>query len=127
MEEIKPSVTEKCHFEYGDEPVICHNLEFFDYQDVDVSNKLNFSSYYSYTSLKLSLETLMMEKIKPVATEKYQIECRVYSILLAYFSDYQDSDAGNKIDNFSFMCFSTSLRLSLQSSAEEIKPVALEK
>ena len=43
-----------------------------------------------------------MEKIKTVVTEKYEFEYRDESILIATleFSDYQDSNARNKINNF---------------------------
>ena len=48
----------------------------------------------------------LMEEVKSVITEKDEFEYRDTSFL--EFSDYQHSDAGNKIDSFSMECLATS-------------------
>ena len=48
----------------------------------------------------------LMEEVRSVITEKDEFEYRERSFL--EFSDYQHSDAGNKIDSFSMECLATS-------------------
>ena len=74
MKKIKTVITEKHHFDNRDESN--KFLEILRYQDFDARIKINsFSVKSSSTGVQLSYKTLL-EEIKPVITEKYEVECR---------------------------------------------------
>ena len=66
--------------------------------------------------------------MKPVVTEKHEFEYRDESILLALleFSYDEDSDAGNKNDNFPIEWFAKNSKLSIELLWEQIKPGVME-
>ena len=84
-EEINPVVTEIDELEYQHKSIKLLFLEFSDHQNVDARIKAKeLSIELSSDTEKLSIEFLM-ERMKPVITEKYDFDNRDESKLIALF------------------------------------------
>ena len=101
-----------------------NSLEPSDSQDFQTSIKLSQSSIESSSRTKNRSAKTQMDEIKTVATQNYEIDSADRSIFEARFgfSDYQDSLASNKNDNFSVNWFAPfeNLQLSLMEETQHV-------
>ena len=106
-----------------------HFLEWWNCQDSEASNRLDFFPIESYfTMLIFSVESLM-EEIKPVVTEKIQFEYRdkpIFSVLafLGHFWKTRFSH-NDQIQSFINSMVHQRLKVSNGSSMDEIKQVIM--
>ena len=66
--------------------------------------------------------------MKPVVTEKHDIECpdKPKVIALLEYWDYQDADTAHKAIDFQTKCSTKKKSLSIETSMGEMKPVVME-
>ena len=99
-------------------------MEFSDYQYLDArSQTTDFLIQPSSLSVEFPVVTLI-EEMKPVVTEK-RIEFRDDSKLIAHFQLLGLSDfwTRNRIESFLTESSSTTVKLSILTLMEEIKPI----
>ena len=111
-----PAVGEKCQIEFRDQSKLLARLHYSRSQNSKARNKtLNFLIECSCTSLKFSIETLV-EEIKTVVSEMFELEYREKSLFLAIFDicDNQYSHTRIKRNEFSLEFASSSAYLWLR-------------
>ena len=73
---LRAAVTENFEIEYGDESKLVAHFDSLDNQKSEAKiKKIQFLNNYYCKRAKFSVKTLL-EEIKPVVTEKYEVEFR---------------------------------------------------
>ena len=65
--------------------------------------------------------------MKPLVTEKYQVEYRKESLFFLDILAYQGSDKENYNDNFSIECIETTFKIWIETLLERIKSAVSER